>query len=176
MVGIAEISAGLSSLKAAKDILKGLDTTRTNLAINEVKIELTSLILEAQESLAAAREAQSASASRIADLEQEIMRLKDWSAEKARYQLTDIGRGALVYTPKLPMDEGEPAHWLCANCFNHGRKSFMQFKGQDRTPGGGRADTSTYACDACKAALKVNYTNNPKRFAEELAAKTGPSD
>ena len=61
---IAEISMGLSSLNAAKDIVKGLDSLRTEAAINEVKINLQGLILDAQQGLFSAQELQSEAAQR----------------------------------------------------------------------------------------------------------------
>jgi hypothetical protein len=159
---LAEISAGLSSLKAAFDITKGLSSANTQVSINEVKIELQQHIIEAQQALSAANEAQSTAARRIAELELEVAQLKDWSSEKKRYELYDAGRGAFVYMPRKGLCDNETPHWLCPNCFNRGRKSFLQFKGQDKRVGGGNGDESTYACDDCKASLKVRYNINPK--------------
>lgn len=160
---LAEISAGFSSLKAASDIIKGLNAANTQAAINEVKISLQERIFEAHAALSAAQTAQATTLQRISELEQEIMQLKDWEREKQRYQLNAIDRGAFAYVPKPGMDSSEPPHWLCANCFNRGQKSFLQFKGQDAMPGGGRGDHSTYACDACKSSVKVFYTRNPSK-------------
>ena len=159
---IAEISAGLGSLKAAKDLIQAMNGMQTGAAINDVKLTLQGHMLDAQQGLFAAQEAQSTSTSRIRDLEQQIVALKDWSAEKQRYQLHDVGRGAMTYVPKLGMENGEPPHWLCVRCFGQGQKSFMQFKGQSVTKTGGNGDTSTYGCDACKASLVVSYRTNPK--------------
>ena len=168
---LAEFSPGVGSLKAAFDITKGLNAANTQAGINEVKIALQEHILNAQQALAAANEQQSAVAERIRNLEQEIMRLKDWSAEKERYHLQDIYRGAMAYVPKPGMENGEPPHWLCANCFNQGRKSFLQFKGQDKRPGGGNGHQSTYGCDACRRTVKVFYTVNPTRLRESGAVE-----
>ena len=55
---LAEISMGLSSLKAASDILKGLNAANTQAAINDVKLVLQPHIIDAQQALAAANEAQ----------------------------------------------------------------------------------------------------------------------
>lgn len=151
---LAEISAGLGSLKAAKDIVQGLNAAKTEAAINGVKIELQGLILDAQQGLFAAQEAQSADARRIAQLEQEIVHLKDWSAEQQRYELKNVWRGAMAYMLKPDVRDGEPAHWLCANCFNQRRKSFMLFKGQH----GGNA---SYGCDSCKSTMTVDYRRKP---------------
>ena len=164
---IAEISAGLSSMKAAKDVLQAFNGVQTAIAVQEVKFTLQSLILDAQQGLFAAQEAQSADVRRIADLEQEIVRLKDWSAEKDNYELCDAGRGAMVYMPHSGMDDGQPPHWLCANCFNHGRKSLMQFKGQERSQSLGGPEAN-YGCDACKAAFRVSIRVTPERLHQQI--------
>lgn len=161
MAGITEIGGAIGGLKAALDIAKGLNATADAVAINDAKIALQTAIIEAQTSLLAAQEAQTANLRRIEQLEQEIVRLKDWSGERERYHLIDADRGAFVYMPKPNMENGEPAHWLCANCFNQGRKSFLLFKGQDASRGGGRGAESTYGCDGCKSSLKVFYRTKP---------------
>lgn len=169
---LTEISAGLNSLKAAKDILQALNGIQSANAVNEVKFNLQSHLLDAQQGLFAAQEAQAALTSRIRELEQRIVEMKDWEAEKGRYQLHDIGRGAMAYVVKPGMENGEPAHWLCVKCFSHGQKSFMQFKGQDRRPGGGNGENSTYGCDACKASLTVTFRQNPERDRVKLLENT----
>ena len=161
MVGLVEISAGLNSLKLAKDIVQALNGAQNAVAINQIKLDLQGAILDAQQGLFVAQEAQSTAAKRIADLEQEIMRMKDWSAERERYQLVDVDRGAFAYMPKPGMENSQPAHWLCTNCFEQGRKSFLQFKGQGMHANGSRAEESAYGCDTCKSALKINYRVKP---------------
>ena len=160
---LAEIGMGLSSLKTATDIVKGLNAANTQAAINDVKIALQERIFEAREALASVQEAQATALKRISELEQEIVQLKDWESEKQRYQLTAIDSGAFAYMPKPSMENSEPPHWLCANCFNRRQKSFLQFKGQDIRASGSRGDESTYGCDTCKASVKVRYTKNPSK-------------
>lgn len=159
---LSEITMGLSSLKAASDILKGLNAVNTKTLINDVKLPLQEHILGAQQALAAAQETQATLTQRIRDLEQEIVHLKDWECEKQRYQLQAIDVGVFAYMPKPGMENGEPPHWLCANCFNRGQKAFLQFKGRDRRPIGGRGEHSNYGCDICNASVKVFYRRNPQ--------------
>ncbi len=170
---IAEISAGLGSLKAAKDLIQAMNGMQTGAAINDVKLTLQGHMLDAQQGLFAAQEAQSASAGRIRDLEQQIVALKDWSAEKQRYQLHDIGRGAMAYIPKIGMENGEPPHWLCVRCFGQGQKSFMQFKGSGVGNGSAaeRGMDKTFSCDTCKSSFRVTYSTNPQRDREAISAK-----
>jgi hypothetical protein len=151
---LAEISAGLSSLKAAKDIVQGLSEAKTEAATNGVKIELQGLILEAQQGLFAAQEAQSGGARRIAELEQEIARLNDWSVERERYHLVDIYEGAVAYMLRAAMAEGTPAHWLCTNCFDQGRKSHLQPQGKVGT-------NTVHKCGACQSTVVIHMSITP---------------
>ena len=151
---LAEIASGLSSLKTMKDIVQGMNAAKGEAAVNTVKIELQGLILDAQQGLFAAQEAQSTDARRIAELEQEIVRLKDWSAEKERYQLVDIWQGSVAYMPKPGMENGEPAHWLCSNCFNQGRKSFLAPQGQV-------GPHAVWKCNDCKGTMTISARVRP---------------
>jgi hypothetical protein len=151
---LAEISAGLSSLKTMKDIVQGMNAAKGEAAVNTVKIELQGLILDAQQGLFAAQEAQSADARRIAELEQEIMRFKDWSAEKQRYELKSMRGGSVAYSEKASVNARQSPHWLCANCFEQGRKSFMQKLGEV-------GPHAIYECAACKAKMNVDRRERP---------------
>ncbi|MDO9370027.1 MAG: hypothetical protein Q7T68_15785 [Sphingopyxis sp.] len=161
---LAEISAGIGSLKALKDVVQGLNAANVQAQINEVKISLQEGILQAYEALLAAQERETASLTRMRDLEQEIVGLKDWSAERKRYQLVDAYRGAFTYMPKRGMENGQPAHWLCTNCFEQGRKSFLQNKGLTR----GTTEV-VYGCDNCKGSLTVSARTKPHYPGDEDA-------
>ncbi len=164
---LTEISAGLTSLKAAKDIVQGLNVAKTEAAINGVKIELQGLILEAQQGLFAAQEAQSSDARRIADLEQEIVRLKDWSSERQRYQLTQIDIASFAYMHKPGMEDGEPPHWLCTQCFDQGHRSILQ---PFETGGNQRGGAQTkHRCNRCNLTVSVFYRRRPERPYETVA-------
>ena len=162
MVGITEITAGLGSLKAAKDIVQGLNAAATEVTVNDVKIQLQGFILEAQQGLFAAQQNEAALAARINELEQETMRLKDWSAEREKYELKPIDTGSFAYMPKTGMDDSQPPHWLCTECFENGHKSILQFQKQYNNAGSGGAK-SDYKCNKCKATLAVFYRRHPDR-------------
>ena len=140
---LAEIAAGLGSLNAAKDFLKALNGVQNAAAIQEIKFTLQGHILDAQQGLFAAQEAQATSARRIADLEQEIVRLEDWSAEKQDYVLADTGQGSLAYEYLEGVESGHPAHWICPQCYEDGKKSILK---HEVLPVG---RTQTLVCHRC---------------------------
>jgi uncharacterized protein YlxW (UPF0749 family) len=83
---VAEVFAGLSALKTAFDIAKGLkdidDAARRNAAV----IELQEKILSAQRS-------QSTLIETVSELEKKIAEMKAWESDKQRYELKAIAPG-----------------------------------------------------------------------------------
>jgi hypothetical protein len=144
---LAEISAGLGSLMAAKDIVQAMNGIQTAVQINDLKLNLQGLILDAQQSLFSAQQEQLASAQIVADLKKEIVQLKDWTAEKERYERADTGNGTIAYRRKAGMDDGEPPHWLCPQCFLEGKPSILQ---PEKYQGG---TTILHRCNNCGTKL-----------------------
>jgi len=107
-------------------------------------IELQSIILSAQSSALAAKSEQSAMIQRISDLEKEIARVKAWEETKQRYELHQPVRGTFVYALKDQSDATEPPHWICAHCYEDGRRSILQFQKQDYS-------YRYHACPHCRA-------------------------
>lgn len=123
---LTEIAGGFASLKAAKDILAAFNGVQTAIAVQEVKFTLGGHLLDAQQALSTAQDAVSTLTSSIGELEAEIAHLKDWEADKERYELADAGQGTLAYRVKAGMETGEPTHWLCPRCFGDTKKSILQ--------------------------------------------------
>jgi hypothetical protein len=125
---VGEAIAGLSAIKTAFDLAKGLkeidDATRRNAAV-----------IELQEKILAAQAAQTALLERVSDLEKEIARFETWEREKKRYKLTDFGGGTFAYLLTPEEENAEPPHRICATCYQKGEKSILQFshrsEGQD---------------------------------------------
>lgn len=115
----AELIAGLGAIKTAFDIAKGLKDISDAATRNAATIEL-------QEKILAAQQAQSALVEKVDNLEKEVARLKDWEADKKRYQLAEIAPGIVALSLKETMRNGEPFHRICADCAANGRKFYLQ--------------------------------------------------
>ena len=139
---VGEALAGLSALKTAFDLAKGLknidDAVRRNAAV-----------IELQEKILAAREAQSALLDRVSALEAEVTGFKTWEAEKQRYELKNVGFGAVAYMLKPNARGTEPPHWLCPNCYAKGQKAFFQSTGTTV------ARNTVYRCPTCSGFITV---------------------
>lgn len=146
----AEVSAAsaiVASIKNARDLVAGWKDSaekRRLLAefddISDKVFELRRVLLETQDALAAAKE-------RCAQLEQLAVKVEDWSSQAERYEMKEIARGVVAYTPKPGMEHGEAPHSLCASCFQNQKKSILQ---QDYHPRGVR-----YRCPSCDFTVAV---------------------
>ncbi|MFH1795140.1 MAG: hypothetical protein ABIK36_16280 [Pseudomonadota bacterium] len=120
---LAEAMAGLGSFKTMLDLAKGLKD------INDAAIRQTAAI-ELTEKILAAQAAQGELIARIGELEKDLIRFENWESEKQRYQLEELPPGILVRSLKAGMENGEPLHKICANCYNKGVKSLLHNRGQ----------------------------------------------
>src|SRR4051812_38889240 len=130
---VVEAFAGMSALKSAYDLAKGLIDVRDATVLQGKVFELQRQILSAQESALAANNAQATLLEEISQLKAAIAGFEAWDTEKKRYQLTDFGGGTFAYVLKPEAAAGEPAHRLCARCYGEGHKSILQFKFQTMT-------------------------------------------
>jgi rubredoxin len=116
---VAETVAGLGAFKAMLDLAKSLRKIDDAVKRNEAVAELWEQILTAQQRYSAAIE-------EAKELKAEVGRLKNWEADKNRYQLTDIGNGVVALALKPAMSNGEPLHYICPDCAASGKKSYLQ--------------------------------------------------
>ncbi|MBS1257056.1 MAG: hypothetical protein MAG551_00091 [Candidatus Scalindua arabica] len=93
-------------------------------------------------------------------LEKKLQAVEDWSAQTNLYELHEVAAGVYVYALKNTADNSEPAHYLCATCFNNKKKSILQRKGKGM---GG----TYYICNECKA--EINDHSN-----REIPPKQNP--
>lgn len=141
---LGELSAGYSGLKTAFDIVKGLNAAHTASQIQTIQITLQQHILDAQRSLSQAGERETASTKAISDLKQQIVSLKDWSAEKERYELKRYYPGSFAFALKPEVANGEPPHRLCAHCYEQGKKVLLQARNEYNS------GTVGHRCPLCK--------------------------
>ena len=132
-----ELNSLLDNLKTMKDIVQTLRVLapkaqpegrhgRTVREFNEAVIAMQNVMVDTLQMTIEVQTSQSRLISRIHELEQEVKRSEDWSREKGRYTLTDW-KGRMAYTVKEEvMESGEIVHYLCANCYTKGVKSFLE--------------------------------------------------
>lgn len=165
MVDLGSIAAAANSLRIAAELTKGFLKLQSMAEVQAKVIELQSAILSAQSSALEANTEQAAMLQRIHDLEKEVAQVKAWETEKQRYQMVSPYGGMTVYAVKKSMSNGEPPHYICANCYHNGKHSILQ-NGQDKN------GWTLLVCQnpACKAQAPTGYRgNDPRKYAEEIA-------
>ena len=116
----------LSPLKTATGLLQEAIEIRDATKFRDTVGKLQTQILAAQQSAVSAYSAQTAMSEEISQLKAQVTRLEAWDAEKQRYELKDVGLGSVAYAIKESERRGEPPHQICAACYQHHRKSFLQ--------------------------------------------------
>jgi hypothetical protein len=130
MVGIAEIKAGLESIKLAGDIAQGLGAL-TSKADREAKLaDLSREIATAYQSVVTAALSEAAMLQENQDLKRELAQLKDNKAELEKYELLEPVRGVFVRSIKESARGVEPPHWACDTCHREGKIRILNSTGK----------------------------------------------
>jgi len=139
---IEYIPLAISSLNAAKDIASGLLHLRDFDKITSATMELKGHLVQTYDHIISEKERVLVLQSQISELKKECVRLKDWSAEKEKYECRQIAHGVFVQIDKTCQGNFEQAHKLCCNCFNKTIKATLQ-QSTEFKPHVGRIKTLT---------------------------------
>jgi hypothetical protein len=123
MVDLTAAASALSSIKAAYDIAKGARALEVS---TEVRLAITDMLDKLMDAKMAASEAfdrEQTLVQRIRDLEAEIRKLKEQSADLENYEPHKFYPGVTAYMLKSSLAASAHAHKLCANCYSKGEKS-----------------------------------------------------
>ncbi|MBI3246581.1 MAG: hypothetical protein HYZ50_08755 [Deltaproteobacteria bacterium] len=123
-----EVTALVSATKIAYDIAKGMAALKSEVERNEAISKILQVLISVQKEALAMQSEHALLAAKVRKLEQENLRLQDWSAEKTRYVRQRISGGAFVYTEQNPVDTPEETYKLCCSCFENTIKSPLQAK------------------------------------------------
>lgn len=152
MPDISAIAIALSSLKAAKDVAESMIGLRDAAAFQGKLIEFQSKLIDANNATFAAQDERAAMLDRIRKLEKEVADFKAWETEKQRYQLVAIATNVFAYTVTETMRGPEPPHYVCANCFEQRKKSFLQQYVRNEY-------MDKYRCNECKEDLTARKSS-----------------
>ena len=135
---VTETIAGLSAIKTAFDMTKALKD------INDAAIR-NAAVIELQEKILSARDAQTALLDRVSSLEKQVAGFEKWDTEKEEYELKEIFPRTFAYSIKESARASRPAHLICAKCYEDRKKYILQ-----------RADAAHLACPNCKARIRFD--------------------
>jgi hypothetical protein len=140
---VTETIAGLSAIKTAFDMTKALKD------INDAAIR-NAAVIELQEKILSARDAQTALLDRVSTLEKELAGFEKWETEKEEYELKEIFTRTFAYLIKESARGARPPHLICANCYEDRKKPILQ-----------RADAAHLICPVCKTRIRFDQAAQP---------------
>ncbi|WP_295810352.1 hypothetical protein [uncultured Nitratireductor sp.] len=153
---VGEIFAGASAFKSLADGVKALSEIKDAKRRSEVEVDLLGKLIALQSDFSALRDSKEA-------IEKELVKIKDWNADKARYEMKSLEPGVLVYRVKEVERGSEPPHEICADCYNNDKKSLLHAvaKGNGLT---------RYKCYSC------GFDENTGTFIDPGPARGGSGD
>jgi hypothetical protein len=144
------VITGLSTLaKTAIDIASSNDAAQRNALL----IEFQKVLIQSQSMIASEQIKNASLIARHQELEQEIVRLKHWEAEREKYELKEVARGVFARVDKGYVGQLQSAHKYCATCFEKGIKSPLQQQSAEMRQVG-------LHCFTCKSQIIIrNYAD-----------------
>lgn len=163
------IQGAVTSLKVAADIAIALGNIKTMAEVQAKAIELQQVILSAQSSALTAQSEQFTLLQQIRDLKEEVANAKAWNEQKQRYALVSPWPGAVTYALKKQSSNAEPPHWICATCYENGRRSILN-DGMKYAPAGRGRSAVGLDCPVCSAHIASDWSGGPieRKYAEDL--------
>ena len=150
----AEITAAIQSTKTVAELLKAAKSLSNYSELVAAVSEVNSKLMEATAVALASQEAHSRLLARVAELEAEINQARGWEAQAGRYSLKELAPGLLAYSLRPEAADGEPLHWLCANCMADQRKSLLQMRSTNEFG-------KWYICHNCKSEIHIDSGYRP---------------
>jgi DNA-directed RNA polymerase subunit RPC12/RpoP len=161
---MSDLAVAVARLQEAR---KMITAAHDAAAFEGQKVEFLSKLFDATNAMIVAQEERSALLERIRNLEKQNEQLKAWVAEKEKYELVALAPHVNALALKESMHKGEPPHYLCANCFDSGKKIGLHKReyGYD----------DKYICNSCNQELLVKARKPVQRSALPSRNRFGDS-
>jgi hypothetical protein len=148
MTPLNSLGQGIEKLIETRDLVKFGDDLR----------KMHAEVLAAQRGAMTAQANEAALLEEVRELKKKVTDLEAWETEKQRYELVALAPNVMAYSVKATARGTEPPHYICANCYNVGRKSFLNQIVQGRS-------LDRYKCGNCDEVLSVNKGDGSPRSA-----------
>jgi hypothetical protein len=163
----AWLDAIISPLNAAGEGIQKLIEVRDLAKFGDALGKLYAQVLSAQQGALGAQAREAALSEEIRALKKQIAELEAWETEKERYELVALAPNVMAYSIRADSRGAEPSHLICANCYQVGRKSFLNQHTQ-----GSRLDG--YRCRNCGEDLRIHKGSDGPRSALPPSRGGGP--
>ena len=132
-----EIATALSSLTALANLAQGALKSRDDAKAQEAVAGMQSRLLDIYAASFEVAERNSSLQATVRSLESKISDLEAKLEEKARCQLTPLGKGAFAYAMLDPSTQApaNPPVYFCQHCYDKGIKSILRYFAGDEWAG-----------------------------------------
>lgn len=148
----------MSPLNAAGQSIEKLIETRDLVKFGDELRKLYTDVLAAQRGAMTAQANEAALLEQVGALKKRVTDLEAWEREKERYELIALAPNVMAYSVKAAARGTEPHHYICANCCNTGRKSFLNQVLRSEY-------LDRYQCKTCGETLSVERPRPPRQDA-----------
>ena len=139
----------ITGIKKVIDLAKIIKDIAISTELKAKSIELYDAIISLQNSIFSMQTEYHALLQEKNALETQIMKIKNWEKEKAKYELVKIGPGVHVFSFKKDNASSKPPHYICPKCYYEEKQSILVALHI-------RSNGSSYRCPKCKNEF---YTN-----------------
>lgn len=115
----------IASINHANQIIKAVLDARDKHSNLEQFITLQTEIATINTGYIALTQQNQSLLAEIDNLKKEITNFEEWDNQKKRYKLYSPWDSAVVYAITESQSNGEPPHWICAECYNSRKRSFL---------------------------------------------------
>ena len=116
-------ATALGSIKAAYDLAKGAHSLQVSTEVRLAITDMLDKLVDAKRDAHEALEREESLLQRVRELETEIGRLKEQTADLENYEPKSFYPGVTAYVLKASLTAGRHPHKLCSNCYANGLKS-----------------------------------------------------
>lgn len=145
------VNQTLGTLKAAADAAEAAKTMDDVASVKGKVVEMLDLILTAHRAAAQTQSQLISMLQENFDLKIQLGKVEQWEGVASRYRLKDFGSNTFAYELKAELEDQEPSHLLCPNCFQTQRKAILQFSHTTNN------QQKLYKCSSCSKDFTLGH-------------------
>jgi hypothetical protein len=149
-----DLTTALASIKTMSELTALVMKSKVDEAVKQKAIELQSQILALQSTIFGIQSKNQELLDEKSQLEQKLVKMKNWKAQAQKYTLIEIASGVFAYAIKESEQGSQPMHWICAHCYENQQKSILQ-RGKAEYTG------TIYSCPNCKTEIIDHGNSKP---------------
>ncbi len=139
----------IKTIATARDVIKQIIDLKSETDKLKIENELNNIISSLHDAYFELQNKYSDISEKYRQIKKELTNISEWEDEKKQYELFEPKSGVFVYVRKENTETGKPNPWLCANCFENSKKSYLQADIED-----------IYICNNCITSVHIKPKSN----------------